>query len=79
MKKTVLILAIAAAVAAFFIFDLNQYLTLENIKSSQVQFADLRNSSPVLVSTVFFAVYTLVTALSLSGAAIMTLAAGAPD
>ena len=76
MKKLIIVLVIIGAVIGFFAFDLNQLLTLENIKSNQVEFQQWRDSAPVLVSLLFFAAYVLVTALSLPGAAIMTLAAG---
>jgi pyruvate/2-oxoglutarate dehydrogenase complex dihydrolipoamide dehydrogenase (E3) component/uncharacterized membrane protein YdjX (TVP38/TMEM64 family) len=77
MKKFIIVLVIIGAVIGFFAFDLNQLLTLENIKSHQTEFQQWRDSAPVLVSLLFFAIYVLVTALSLPGAAIMTLAAGA--
>ena len=35
MKKIIIVLVIIGAVIGFFVFDLNQYLTLENIKSHQ--------------------------------------------
>ena len=77
MKKIALIGLVALGVSAFFMFDLNQLLTLENIKASQAQFEQWRNTSPIFVSLAFLIIYTIVTALSMPGAAIMTLAAGA--
>ncbi|MGB3212307.1 MAG: FAD-dependent oxidoreductase [Desulforhopalus sp.] len=76
MKKLLIVFVIIAAVIGFFAFDLNQLLTLENIKSNLADFQQWRDSSPILVSLLFFTVYVLVTALSLPGAVIMTLAAG---
>lgn len=76
MKKLIIIFVIIGVVTAFFSFDLNQLLTLENIKANQAGFQQWRDSSPVLVSLLFFIVYVVVTALSLPGAAIMTLAGG---
>ncbi len=64
-------------VAVFFIFDLGRYFSLSYVKESQNSFAELYAQRPALVIAVFFAVYVAVTALSLPGAAIMTLAAGA--
>ena len=75
MKKIIIVLVIIAAVIGFFVFDLNQLLTLENIKSHQAEFQQWRDSAPVLVSLLFFTAYVLITALYLPGAAIMTLAA----
>ncbi|GAB4152011.1 MAG: bifunctional TVP38/TMEM64 family protein/FAD-dependent oxidoreductase [Sphingomonadales bacterium] len=76
-KKIALVAFIVALIAAFFAFDLRQYLTLEALKQSQEQLAALRADQPLLVLGVYFAVYVAVTALSLPGAAIMTLAGGA--
>src|SRR6185295_600193 len=61
----------------FFALDLHHVLTLEGLKASRGQFEAWRAASPVLVALTFFLLYVLVTALSLPGAAVMTLAAGA--
>jgi pyruvate/2-oxoglutarate dehydrogenase complex dihydrolipoamide dehydrogenase (E3) component/uncharacterized membrane protein YdjX (TVP38/TMEM64 family) len=77
-KKKLLILAIVVAlIVAFFAFDLGRFLSLDYIKSRQAEFTTLAGEKPVLVGGAFFAIYIAVTALSLPGAAIMTLAAGA--
>ena len=75
--KIGLLLLLLGAVAAFFIFDLGQYFTLANLKSRQGELAALVEQRPLLAYGGFFLVYVAVTALSLPGAAIMTLAAGA--
>lgn len=77
MKKPILLLIIATLVAGFFYFDVNQLLSLEGLKASLEQFEQLRNAQPVLVGGSFFLLYIMVTALSLPGAVVMTLAAGA--
>ncbi|MBI2567628.1 MAG: FAD-dependent oxidoreductase [Candidatus Schekmanbacteria bacterium] len=77
MKKAALILVVAVLVAAFFLFDLDRWLTLEALKESQDRFTAAQAKSPWLVAGIFFALYVAVAALSLPGAAIMTLAAGA--
>ncbi|SEF59999.1 Pyruvate/2-oxoglutarate dehydrogenase complex, dihydrolipoamide dehydrogenase (E3) component [Oceanospirillum linum] len=77
MKKLVLLGTIAAVIAAFFTFDLNQYLTLDSLKNSQEQLALWQSQSPVITVAVFFVIYVAATALSLPGATIMTLAIGA--
>jgi pyruvate/2-oxoglutarate dehydrogenase complex dihydrolipoamide dehydrogenase (E3) component/uncharacterized membrane protein YdjX (TVP38/TMEM64 family) len=76
-QKLLLIGALIVLVAAFFYFDLGQYLSLAYIKQRQAAFAQLYADNPLLVIGAFFAIYVAVTALSLPGAAIMTLAAGA--
>ncbi len=77
MKKIAIIIALAALIAAYFIFDLGQYLTFEAIKEqvagAQQTFAD----NPIQVIAVFFAIYVIATAASFPGAAFLTLAAGA--
>jgi pyruvate/2-oxoglutarate dehydrogenase complex dihydrolipoamide dehydrogenase (E3) component/uncharacterized membrane protein YdjX (TVP38/TMEM64 family) len=76
-SRLVLIMAIIAAVIAFFVFDLGRFFTLDFIKQSQERFGQLYTEKPSLVIGSFFAIYVAVTALSLPGAAIMTLAGGA--
>jgi pyruvate/2-oxoglutarate dehydrogenase complex dihydrolipoamide dehydrogenase (E3) component/uncharacterized membrane protein YdjX (TVP38/TMEM64 family) len=75
--KVLLLLVIAAAVAAFFILDLGQWLTLEVLKTRRDELRALVEARPLLAIGGFFVIYVAVTALSLPGAAIMTLAAGA--
>ncbi|MBI1194350.1 MAG: SidA/IucD/PvdA family monooxygenase [Gammaproteobacteria bacterium] len=77
MKKIALLALIIIAVSAFFAMDLHHWLTFSALKQGQRDFAGLYRHSPWLVSGAFFLGYILVTALSLPGAAIMTLAAGA--
>ncbi len=77
-KKKIIILALLVAlIVAFFAFDLGRFLSLDYIKSRQAEFTALAADKPLLVGGTFFAVYVAVCALSLPGAAIMTLAAGA--
>ena len=76
-SKLLMLLGLAAAVVAFFVLDLQRYFSLDYIKGAQANFAALYAQRPVQVVAVFFAAYVAVTALSLPGAAIMTLLAGA--
>jgi pyruvate/2-oxoglutarate dehydrogenase complex dihydrolipoamide dehydrogenase (E3) component/uncharacterized membrane protein YdjX (TVP38/TMEM64 family) len=76
-KKLVLVVLLIALVVAFFAFDLGRFLSLEYIKSRQAEFTALAADQLLAVGGAFFAIYVAVTALSLPGAAIMTLAAGA--
>jgi pyruvate/2-oxoglutarate dehydrogenase complex dihydrolipoamide dehydrogenase (E3) component/uncharacterized membrane protein YdjX (TVP38/TMEM64 family) len=77
LKKLVILAALAAVVAAYFAFDLGQYLTLDGIKQAVGQWEAFYAENPLVVLAVFFLAYVAVTAASLPGAAIMTLAAGA--
>jgi pyruvate/2-oxoglutarate dehydrogenase complex dihydrolipoamide dehydrogenase (E3) component/uncharacterized membrane protein YdjX (TVP38/TMEM64 family) len=76
-RKLAIVGAFVLLVLGFFALDLDRWLTLEGLKSGQAQFAAWRAQAPLLVAGAFFAGYVLVTALSLPGAAVMTLAAGA--
>ena len=77
IKKLAVLLAIIALIVAFFVFDLNQYFSLEAIKAQQNALNAQVMANPLLAGGLFFAAYVLVTALSLPGAALMTLAGGA--
>lgn len=77
IKKTLLLIVALIAIIGFFYFDLDNLLTLEGLKGSMDQFAEYKAQFPWLVIGGFFLIYVLVTAFSLPGAAIMTLAAGA--
>ena len=77
IKKIIILLAVIVAAIAFFVFDLGRFFSLAYIKESQQSFSTLYNERPVFITAVFFAIYVAITALSLPGAAIMTLAAGA--
>ena len=76
-KKLLIFAALVGSVAAYFAFDLGRFLSLEYIQSRQADLAALATERPWQVSGIFMAAYVAVTALSLPGAAIMTLAAGA--
>lgn len=77
LKRMVVIAAGVVAVSLFFYLDLGQYLTLEYVKDSQARFQQLYADNTLLVVAVYMAIYIVVTALSLPGAVIMTLAGGA--
>ena len=76
-NKLLLALAVVGLIVAFFALDLGRYFSLAYLKSSQAQFAALYESQPALVIGVYLLVYVAATALSLPGATILTLAAGA--
>ena len=76
INKVVIIGMIVLGIVAFRYFDLGQYLTLEYIKSSQAKFQALYQSHRFLVIATYMGIYIAVTALSLPGAAVLTLAGG---
>lgn len=75
--KVGLLAFLVTAIAASFIFDLGAYLTLDALKARQADLALLQENRPLVIIGGFFLIYVTVTALSLPGAAILTLAAGA--
>ncbi len=77
LKKASLLAVFVTGAIVFFALDLGQYFSLAYIKQSQQSFVGYYEQRPVLVTLVFFVVYVVITALSLPGAAIMTLASGA--
>jgi uncharacterized membrane protein YdjX (TVP38/TMEM64 family) len=76
-KRIALLALLAVAIAAYFWFDLGQYLSLDAFKAQQAQIIAAKDASPLLYIGGFFLIYVIVTALSLPGAAIMSLVAGA--
>ena len=72
-----LVAVLAAAVGLFFAFDLGRYLSLEALKAQQTSIEAFRAAQPWLTLVIYFLLYLAVTALSLPGAALMTLAGGA--
>jgi len=79
-KQTKVILLTATfsiVVALFFAFDLQQYLTLEYLKSSKSLFISYYEQNPMLVLGSYFLSYVVMTAFSLPGAVWMTLGGGA--
>ncbi len=77
MKRGIALLSVLGLIVGFFALGFDEYLTLASLKQSQAQFAAWRSEYPLMVPAAFFLFYVAVTALSLPGAAIMTLAAGA--
>lgn len=77
IKKILIIVIIISLIAAFFLLDLNQYLTLSYLKQSKDKFENLYTEQTVLVIAVYMIIYIVTTALSLPGATVLTIAGGA--
>jgi uncharacterized membrane protein YdjX (TVP38/TMEM64 family) len=77
IKKVIIVTVIIALIIAFKIFNLGDYLSLSYIKESQQKFQNLYSHHRFMVIAGYMVIYILVTSLSLPGAAVMTLAAGA--
>jgi pyruvate/2-oxoglutarate dehydrogenase complex dihydrolipoamide dehydrogenase (E3) component/uncharacterized membrane protein YdjX (TVP38/TMEM64 family) len=76
-RKWIVLAVVALAVVAYFALDLGQYLSLEHVKAQQAAIEAYTRSHPVETTIGFFLVYVAVTGLSLPGAVVMTLVAGA--
>ncbi|MGB1139260.1 MAG: FAD-dependent oxidoreductase [Halioglobus sp.] len=77
-KKQIVVLAVVgAALVAWFTLDLGSYLQFDVLKAGIEDLRAWYEENPALAGLIYFAVYVAVTALSLPGAAVMTLAGGA--
>lgn len=76
-RQNLFLILLALAIGAFVALDLGRFLSFEQLKASQVGFAQLHAQQPLMVAAVYFVVYVLATALSIPGAVIITLAGGA--
>ena len=68
-KKIILITAIGGLLWAYFAFDGQRYLSLDF-------FRDLYAQQPLLTAGVYFAIYVIATAISIPGAALLTIIGG---
>ncbi len=75
--KWILVAFILLFIVAYFFFGLDSYLTLANLKASQVDFQDYYQQHTLATLGIYLLIYILMAALSLPGAAILTLAGGA--
>ena len=76
-KQIVVIAVVALALAAWFVFDLGSYLQLDILQQRIDELRAWYGNNPLLAGVIYFACYVAVTALSVPGAAVMTLAGGA--
>src|SRR2546423_5890927 len=74
--KIVLAAVLAAAIGAFFYFDIHRYLSLDVLKANWDRLLANTESNYATAVVSFIMSYCVVTALSLPGAAILTLAGG---
>ncbi|WP_376692151.1 FAD-dependent oxidoreductase [Wenzhouxiangella sp. EGI_FJ10409] len=80
-SRTLLRLAVAAAflaaLMAFFIFDLQAYLNLDTLRDQRDALLDWTRENLLLALGAYVLVYVVMAALSVPGAAVLTLAGGA--
>jgi len=77
LQRIIIVVVAFGFIASFFYFDLGHYFTLTYLKASHEAFLDLYARHRAMVIGTYMSVYILTTALSLPGAAVLTLAGGA--
>src|SRR5688500_13904694 len=75
--RLLIALVLVAAIGAFFIFDLQQYVSLEFFKQKRAQIDAYYANNPWQAAAIFLGVYIAMAALSIPGAAVLTLIGGA--
>lgn len=76
-SKVLLLLVIIGLIASYFIFDLGHFFSLDYFVSQRDLLQSQVDKMPWIAALIFFVIYIAVTGLSIPGAAIMTLVAGA--
>ena len=76
-SRFILLLVLISCIAAFFYFDLQQFLTLDTLKNKQAEIINYKTAHPAFSILLYGLIYIAVTGLSLPGAAVLTLAGGA--
>jgi uncharacterized membrane protein YdjX (TVP38/TMEM64 family) len=77
VSRWMVVAAVTALVVLFFVLDLNRFLSLDYIKSQQEMLIAFYRENTAAAIGIYMGIYVIVTALSLPGAAVMTLAGGA--
>jgi len=76
-KQILLLTTLIGIITLFFLFDFQQYLNLEHIKSQKILINNYFHNHPLFTGFLFFIFFVLVTSISLPGAGILTLTSGA--
>ena len=76
-NKIILLVLIGAGVASFYFFDMQQYLSFESLKANRERLNVVYHENPIIFMSGFIGIYFLIVALSLPGATVLTLTAGA--
>ncbi|HCL41625.1 MAG TPA: pyridine nucleotide-disulfide oxidoreductase, partial [Pseudomonas sp.] len=77
MRRLLLLAVVAALIIGFFASGLQQHLSLEVLKTQQAALNQQVQAQPLIASLLYVLLYVVVTALSLPGAALLTLIGGA--
>ncbi len=76
-SKLILLVIIACLVVLFFYYDLQSYLSLDYFQAQREVIVQFYEAHVWQTIAIYFAIYVLVTGLSLPGATLLTLGAGA--
>ncbi|NBP73680.1 MAG: TVP38/TMEM64 family protein, partial [Alphaproteobacteria bacterium] len=74
--RVVPLVLLAVGLAAFFVFDLNQYVSLDALKTHRETLQSWVVNYGVLTAAIFMLVYALAVAFSVPGAVFITIAGG---
>ena len=77
MLKIFFIFVIMVLIVLLKIFNLNEYLTLDYFQIQRVQWIDYSKEHHIQSAILFFVAYVVMTAISIPGAVLLTLLAGA--
>lgn len=77
LARLLVLAAVLLLVASFFVFDLNRYLDLEYFQSNLADFRAWKERHLAAAIGLYFLAYVAVTSLSLPGALVLSLGAGA--
>lgn len=75
--RRIVFIALVAAIALFFLFDLDSYFTLATFQEKQATLKDYVLTHPTKSAAIYFLAYVTIAALSLPGATLITLLGGA--
>lgn len=75
--RIALVLAVAAAIAAFIVFDFGRFFTVAVLKAELTALADYRDLHPIALATAFFAIFVVSATLALPIDLMLTVAGGA--
>jgi uncharacterized membrane protein YdjX (TVP38/TMEM64 family) len=67
---------LVALVCIYLFTDLRKFLTLDSVRDAQSWFMQTYDASPWLVALAFFGIFTLISVISMPGAAALMLIAG---
>ncbi|WP_459916786.1 FAD-dependent oxidoreductase [Desulfocicer niacini] len=77
MGRPMLVIAVLCAVGLFFMLDLHHFFSLTALKARHTDFLAFYQKHSLMTMAIYMIIYIAMAALSLPGAAIMTLGAGA--